>query len=265
MKKILILGINGMLGHLVYDYLLGTEKYEVIGLARDSLDALESDNKIEEILSKYSSDYVINCIGLINIHANLNEKKAKKINGIFPHLLAYLGIKNNWKLIHISSDCYLDEDIYGKSKLLGEINDSHNLTIRTSIIGPELKDGFGLFHWFMSQKNSVNGYIRAYWDGVTTLQLSKFIEEQIDSGQYTGIIDYRTKDYTDKYHLIKLIADIFYKKIEIKPDDRKVKDKRNPHADIFCIKSYFEQLQELKDYMKKNPKKYIRYLISRHK
>jgi len=264
MKKILVLGKKGMLGHLLYDYLLGTRKYEVIGFEKNSLDALKSKKEIEKIISKHSPDYVINCIGLINIYANKDKEMAEKINAIFPKILADLGIKNNWKLIHISSDCYLDDDIYGKSKRLGEINDSHNLTIRTSIIGPELKEGFGLFHWFMAQKESVDGYIKAYWDGVTTLQLSKFIEEQIDSDKYTEIIDYRTKEYIDKYHLIKLIADIFNKKIEIKKDYREIKDKRNLQADVFCFKTYSQQIKELKDYMEKNKKKYAKYLYEKN-
>lgn len=261
MEKILVLGKTGMLGHMVYNYLLGTNKYEVIGLDRERLNALDSEEKIEEEILRNSPKYVINCIGLINKYTDKNEEATKKINSTFPHFLAYLGIKYGWKLIHISSDCYLDEDIYGRSKFLGEICDNHNLTIRTSIIGPELKEGFGLFHWFMSQKNEVNGFVKSNWDGVTTLQLAKFIEEHIDSKNYTGIIDYRTKDSISKYELIKLISKIFNKDIKIIQDYRDMKDKRNFNPNVFCLKNYNTQLIELKDYMENNNEKYERYLL----
>ena len=218
------------------------------------------DLKIESKLKNYSPDYIINCIGLINRYANLNESLAKKVNSVYPHLLAYICIKNNWKLIHISTDCYLDKDFYGKSKFLGEVNDRQNLTIRTSIIGPELKEGRGLFHWFLSQKDSVNGFTKAYWDGVTTLQLAKFIKRCIDYKNLTGIIDYRTKKSLDKYSLLKIISKIFNKNINIKEDDRKIKDKRNFNADFWCNKNYKKQISELKKYIAKNSKKYAKYL-----
>jgi dTDP-4-dehydrorhamnose reductase len=258
-KRILVLGMNGMLGHIVHDYLLDTGKYSVFGLNRKSLNALQDEKDIEKIIANYSPNYIINCIGLINKYTSSDGELAKKINGIFPHLLSYLSIKNNYRLIHISTDCYLDEDFYGKSKRLGEINDTQNLTIRTSIIGPELKDGYGLFHWFMSQQGEANGFTKAHWDGVTTLQLSKFIEEHIDSKNYTGIIDYRTKNSITKHDLIKLISEIFNKNIKILEDNREIKDKRNFNPDVWCLKDYSTQLTELKDYMKKNKEKYARY------
>jgi len=259
MKKILVLGEKGMLGHLVYDYLRNKGKYKISGLGKDTLDATKNKDEIEKILSKFSLDYVINCMGLINKYADTNPEITKKINTEFPHILSNLAIKYGWKLIHISSDCYLDQDIYGRSKKLGEIDDSHNLTIRTSIIGPEIKEGAGLFHWFMSQKESVNGFRGALWDGVTTFQLAKFIEEEIDSEENKGILDYRTKESTNKYALLKLVSKIFNKNIEIHLDDRKMKDKRNLNADKWCLNNYESQIIDLKNYMQENEEKYQRY------
>lgn len=257
--KILVLGKTGMFGHIAFDYLRSTKKYEVYALGRDELDVTMSDQEIERIIKKYHPDYIINAIGLINKSPELNEINARIVNSNFPHLLAYFGMKNKFRLIHVSTDCYLDEDIYGKSKYLGEVNDRHNLTIRTSIIGPELKEnGYGLFNWFMTQKDKVNGFIKGYWDGVTTLQLAKFMELCIDQGNLCGIIDYRTKLSQDKYSLLKLIVRIFNKEIEIMPDDKEMKDKRNPKADFWCYKTYTLQLKELREYMK-NDVKYKRY------
>ncbi len=260
-RRVLILGKTGMLGHLLFDYLSSIKNCEVFGTIRKDLNPLEmSEIEIENTINKYSPDYVVNCIGLINIYANKNEELATKVNGVFPHFLAYLGIKNKWKLIHISTDCYLDEDIYGRSKNLGEINDNHNLTIRTSVIGPEIKEGFGLFHWFMSQKGEINGFTKAQWDGVTTLQLAKFITSVINEGNFSNIVDYRTKESITKYKLLNLISKIFNKDIKIKEDNKEVKDKRNLNADRWCKKSYEEQINELKKYMGKRKNKYTLYL-----
>ena len=258
-ETILVLGKTGMAGHMVFDYLESLGKYAVFGTSRDELNADDFIIKIEKVLKEYNPQYIINCIGIINKYADKNPELTKRINSIFPHLLAYLCIKNNWKLVHISTDCYLDDDIYGRSKFLGEVNDRQNLTVRTSIIGPELKEGSGLFHWFMSQQIAVNGFSNAYWDGVTTLQLSKFIEGHIDSGNYTGIVDYRTKNSISKHDLIKLISEIFNKNIKIIEDNRKVKDKRNFNPDVWCLKDYRMQLMELKNFMQGN-KRYENYL-----
>ena len=126
-------------------------------------------------------------------------------------------------LIHISTDCvfsgnkgnyietdYRDaRDIYGLSKALGEIDNENDLTIRTSIIGPELKtNGEGLFHWFLSQKGNVYGYTDAIWGGVTTLEFAKAIDCAIEQ-RITGLINLTNKVPISKYELLKLSQKIF--------------------------------------------------------
>lgn len=258
-KTVLILGREGMAGHMVFDYLSSLKKYNVFGTTKSELNAESDAIKIEEILKRYEPGYMINCIGIINKYADKDPAITIKVNGVFPHLLAYLCLKNNWKLVHLSTDCYLDDDVYGKSKFLGEVNDRQNLTVRTSIIGPELKNGQGLFHWFMSQQDEVHGFTKAYWDGVTTLQLAKFIEDYIDSGNSTGVIDYRTQASISKHDLIKLISEVFNKSIRIIRDDRETKDKRNKNPNFWCQKDYRTQLIELRNFMQSNPK-YKNYL-----
>ncbi len=254
MKKVLVLGKNGMLGHMVYGYLSSLNKYDVSAIDKEELDVLKfSDQEIESVITRFSPSYVINAMGLINKSPILNEQTAKRLNTDFPHLLAYLGMKQGWKLIHISTDCYLDEDLYGRSKFFGEVNDHHNLTVRTSIIGPELNPaGFGLFNWFMTQEGSVSGFTKAYWDGVTTLQFAKFVDYCISEGNLTGVVDYRTKESLSKHDLLGLIAKVFGKKIEIRGDDREMKDKRNLNADFWCEEDYESQLVDLKHYMENN-------------
>jgi len=258
--KILVLGNNGMLGHLVEKFLQSKKEYKISSWDKKKLNAKMQLQKIELLLKKESPDVIINCIGLINKYANKKDKgkEAKIINTDFPHLLSYLSIKNGYRLIHISTDCYMDKDTYGISKYLGEINDRINLTIRTSIIGPEIKNGHGLFHWFMSRTGEVPGYTKAKWDGVTTLQLAHFIDYCIKNNKI-GILDYRVKKSISKYKLLKVIKKTFTKQILIKKDSKKIKDKRNKHPDFYCRKTYNIQLSELKNFMKKHKNVYNKY------
>lgn len=232
---------------MVFEY-FKKKGYSVYGTTRKELDPLiMNESEIENILKSYKPNVIINCIGIINKYANKDIETTYKINSELPHLLAYLGIKNKFKIIHISSDCAIDNDTYGKSKKLGEFNDSYNLTIRTSIIGPELKNGYGLFNWFMHQENKVYGFKNALWDGVTTLELSKFIEKAIKSN-LTKLINYRTKENINKFDLLKLISKIYNKNINILPDYRPMKDKRELNSEFWCNKSYEKQLIEMKEF-----------------
>lgn len=250
MKRILILGKTGMLGHMVFTYFHNlSNKYEVFGTTRSELNIEKMTcTEIENKILEYNPEIIINCIGLINKYTLNNEYLAKKINSDFPHILANISKKHGLKIIQISTDCVCDNDIYGISKLNGEIKDNFNLTIRTSVIGPEIKDGFGLFHWFMTQKTTVNGFTKAMWDGVTTLELSKFIDFAI-CNNLSGLINYRTKNSISKYELLKLIAQIFYKNIPIIPDNREMKDKRELNSEYWCNKPYEQQLIELRNIM----------------
>jgi dTDP-4-dehydrorhamnose reductase len=201
MKKILIVGSKGMAGHIIYHYLKEKTDFEVVDIARGSdshvpthpIDVTHFD-KLKEVLKLEQPDYVINCIGVLNKDAEDNPEKSILLNSYFPHFLAKVGNEINFRLIHISTDCvfngqkgnYLEDSIkdgfgfYAQTKALGEVSYGKNLTLRTSIIGPELKEnGIGLFHWFMNQSGNINGYSSALWTGVTTLELAKGIVEAI--------------------------------------------------------------------------------------
>ncbi|QYS91384.1 SDR family oxidoreductase [Flavobacterium covae] len=203
MKRILLLGATGMAGHVVYTYLTETKKYEVFGTT-NSNDFGENtfklnifdEKKVEEIVANVNPDIIINCVGMLIQSSKKNPDQTIFGNVYFPHLLKKIAENNKAKLIHISTDCvfsgksgkYTENsfkdaiDIYGMSKSLGEIIDEQNLTIRTSIIGPEIKEnGEGLFHWFMKQKVEVNGFRSNLWSGVTTLELAKFIDWIIEN------------------------------------------------------------------------------------
>ena len=168
--KYLILGVNGMAGHMVAQYLL-EQKHDVTGFAKKESaicktiigDACRKDELLDAITAD-DFDVVVNCIGVLNTAVDKKLSDGIYLNSVFPHFLAEKLENTKSKLIHISTDCvfegtkgkYTEEDLpdatsyYGRSKALGEVCDNRNLTIRTSIIGPELKEnGIGLFHWFM--------------------------------------------------------------------------------------------------------------------
>ena len=138
------------------------------------------------------------------------------------------------------------------SKSLGEINDNLNLTIRTSIIGPELKhEGEGLFHWFMNQKESITGFRSNYWSGVTTLELAKFIKWVLEN-KLTGLYHLTNSKPISKFELLNIFKDVYSKDIEI-----------NDYNDYVCNKSflntnnlvdykvdeYYQMLNEQKKFM----------------
>ncbi|KAA9013576.1 dTDP-4-dehydrorhamnose reductase family protein [Niallia endozanthoxylica] len=271
--KILILGGKGMAGHVITAYLKQKPEYHVQYTSRDQndkdgiyLDVTDS-TKLEEIIESLKPDITVNCIGILNDQASQNTKMAFQVNSLLPHQLVKLTERNNGKLIHISTDCvflgtkgeYTEKDIpdgtsfYAQSKQLGEIISDKHLTIRTSIIGPELKEnGIGLFLWFMKQKGKIKGYEKVYWNGVTTLELAKAIETMIKH-KITGLYHLGSENKISKHMLLKLIQKTFEKTdVEIVPDSEIVQDRsiKNTRTDFqYPIPPYEEMLLELKDWM----------------
>jgi len=272
-KKVLILGTAGMLGHVVWQSLSRMEDYKIFTASfpykfpNNSyiLDVLNK-NGVEEIVNIIKPNVVINCIGLLIKGAVQNPANAIYINSWFPHMLSRIVRNNGGRLIHISTDCvyngsrggytendpYDVSDIYGMSKALGELRNDHDLTIRTSIIGPELnKDGEGLFQWFMNQRGVIKGYTHVFWSGLTTLELSKAIDASMRQG-LAGLINI-AQEKISKYDLLCLLKDIWQRTdIIIEPDGSKVVDKslistRNDFD--FRLKSYIEMLQDLRYFM----------------
>jgi len=246
--KVIVLGKNGMLGHMIYHYFNEQTEFETVGLDRTELDAMFEYNDIYEILEKYKPNIVINCIGLIHESAT-DPILTFSINSAFPHILADIGYKQNFKLIHISSDCYLDNTIYGKSKYAGEIDDYTNLTIRTSIIGPEIKpNGTGLFHWFYNAESPVKGYT-IKWDGVTTLVLAEYIYRFIIENRI-GLIDLRTMRSETKEKILSIIKDTFDLNTEIITYPVNNINRTNENPDVIVTEDYYSQISRLKHWIR---------------
>ena len=272
LPKVLVIGATGMAGHMIYFYLRQTGKYEIHNavyrtpLTADSTIVDVSNRKaVSDLIHTVRPDIVINCVGILIKGAREYPENAILLNAYLPHLLARLSAEVGAKLIHISTDCVFSgkkgsytetdfrdaDDIYGRSKALGEVINDRDLTIRTSIIGPELKQqGEGLFHWFMYQSGSVNGFQTAIWGGVTTLELAKAIDEAIRQRK-TGLIQLSNGQGIDKYSLLCLFRRIWEKDIEIIPLDANGIDKSIACSVRFdySVPDYEVMLNELKAWM----------------
>ncbi|WP_445749706.1 SDR family oxidoreductase [Polaribacter sp.] len=284
MKKVVVIGCKGMAGHVIKEFLTSTKKYDVWGIARGvtsknnliNLDVSDT-KKLEEIIIKHSFDVVINCIGLLNKTAEDNPDMAVWFNSYFPQLLASLGKKHQFKLIHISTDCvfsgkeggYTENSFkngigfYAQSKALGEVINTKDLTFRTSIIGPELnRNGIGLFHWFMNQTDEIFGFTEAYWSGVTTIELAKGIDAAIKQ-DLTGLYQFVNNSKICKYDLVKQFNTIFKgdkTKITPKSDYKVDKSLINTRKDFnYTVPDFRVMIQDMKKWMLSHKELYAHY------
>lgn len=245
--KILIFGATGMLGHAVFRVLSNDKRLKVFGTIRSESSKklfpvpfaenlipnidIESDDCLKKAFEITRPDVVINCIGIIKQLSDAKDVlKTVPINALLPHRLALLSKNFGSRLILVSTDCvfsgskgnYLEtdfpdcDDLYGRSKLLGEIADSDNvLTIRTSIIGHELRGGHSLVNWFLSQNESAQGYTKAIFSGLPTNELANIIRNCIIDWPNLHGLHHISANPINKYELLSLIAKIYDKKIQI--------------------------------------------------
>jgi len=250
--RILILGVTGMLGSTVFRELCKEERHDVWGTLRSvsglryfsteqhnkllcNIDVLDHDSLIN-VFETVMPEVVINCVGLIKQFADSKSPlTALPINAMLPHRLASISSLVGARLIHISTDCvfsgkkgmYVEsdisdaEDLYGKSKYIGEVIDQpHVVTLRTSIIGHELNSQTSLVDWFLSQRGAVKGYKKAIFSGLPTVELAKVIIDYVLPAPALSGLYHVSVGAIDKYSLLKLIADRYQKKIEITCDER---------------------------------------------
>lgn len=283
-KKLLILGSTGMLGHQVVNYFLKFSNYEVIDISyrqkfrKETIILDVKDNlKLESEIIRIKPNYIVNCIGIL-INGSKNIKNTIYINSYLPHLLSSISAKINAKLIHISTDCvfsgkkgkYIEydekdgNDIYSKTKALGEVIDNVNVTLRTSVIGLELKlNGEGLFHWFMKQHGVINGFTKAIWSGITTLELAKAIKWAIENN-ITGLYHLTNNKSINKNDLLNLFKKYTKKTIEIISIDGKETDKSfiDTRAEInYIIPNYDVMIKEMVGLIDNNRELYSQYTI----
>ena len=239
-----------MLGHAMFRVLSETHEHEVWGTVRSPgirkafcdvpaarlLSGIDVENvdALSEVLNRIRPDVVVNCIGLVKQFAEADDPLlALPINAMLPHRLARLCSLLGGRLIHVSTDCVFNgkrgayresdisdaEDLYGKSKFIGEVDYPHAVTLRTSIIGHELASHHGLIEWFLAQEGRVNGYTRVRFSGLPTVELSRIVRDFVLPRDSLRGVYHVASAPIAKYDLLKLVAWIYEKKIEIAPDD----------------------------------------------
>jgi dTDP-4-dehydrorhamnose reductase len=248
---VLILGATGMMGNTLFRFLDQNPNYEVYGAIRSSKDRQffsESQNKkistdldisgtrmINKLLSSIKPKVLVNCIGLVKQLAEVDDPlQVIPINSLLPHQLAKLCLSHSCRLIHLSTDCvfsgsrgnYVEtdfadaNDLYGRTKFLGEVDYPNAITLRTSIIGHELKSNKSLLNWFLQEKEEVQGFTDAIFSGLPTVELSRVIQEFVIPNEALRGTYHISSDPIDKFSLLNLIKIIYRKEISIVPSDK---------------------------------------------
>lgn len=272
--EILVLGAGGMAGHLTTIF-LSEKGHNVTGFSKTKLPFCESfigDALDKEVVKKAVTDNkfdaVINCIGVLNKDVDHHLSDGIFLNSYLPHFVVESLKDTKTKFIHLSTDCVFSgekggysensikdsDSFYGLTKSLGEIQDTKNLTIRTSIIGPDRKDnGSGLLNWFLKQDKSVNGYTNAIWTGVTTITLARAFEHALEE-ELSGLYHLVNNETISKYDLLQLFNQYLRKEsITIIPDDSLRVDKSllNNRSDFtFTVPSYEEMIKETAEWIR---------------
>lgn len=254
--KILILGASGMLGNAMIWVLSEKADWQVYGTVRSESSKrlfradiaerllsgvdVEQHDSLMQAFIRTRPDVVINCVGLIKQLADGDDPlQAVPINALLPHRLARLCELSGARLVHMSTDCVFAgdkggyresdpsdaKDLYGRSKFLGEVAYPHTVTLRTSIIGHELQSEHGLVGWFLSQQERCNGFTRAIFSGLPTVVLAQIVRDVvIPRADLSGVYHVAAQPIS-KYDLLKLIADVYGKTIDIVPEDKLVIDR----------------------------------------
>jgi dTDP-4-dehydrorhamnose reductase len=285
-KKVLILGSTGLIGHQIHKLLSEESGYELFDISyRNKLHQetllvnIINEDELKNEIKKIKPNFVINCIGTLIKESALNPELAVLTNALLPHRLKNICDSIQAKLIHMSTDCvfsgnnkkpYKENDIkdgldvYAKTKSLGEIIENQHLTIRTSVIGPELKrDGEQLFNWFMSEKGEIEGFSDAIWSGVTSLELARGVKWMIENN-INGLYQLTNGIPISKNEILQLFKKYTKKNISITPilginidksfiDTRKIIN--------YKIPSYEEMISEMMDFINSNTELYPHYKL----
>lgn len=255
-QKVLVLGASGMLGNAVLRVFAQSDDYSVVGSARSAgvlrllppelreqvicgVD-VENTDSLVRLLTLTRPNVVINCIGLVKQLAEADDPLAAiPINSLLPHRLARLCDVAGARLIHMSTDCVFAgtrgmygeqdlpdaQDLYGRSKYLGEVDYPHAVTLRTSIIGHELDSAHGLVGWFLAQQGAVKGFTRAVFSGLPTMELARVMRDFVVPDAGLRGLYHVSADPINKFDLLTLVAQAYGKSTTITPDDKLVIDR----------------------------------------
>lgn len=265
-ERVLILGITGMLGHTLFKEMNKNTNLEVFGTTRNKngLENYFTEDEMIKIRGNVDADnfetviraiasvqptIIINCIGIIKqLPISKDPLTAITVNAQLPHRISLVARSANARFIHISTDCVFNgkkgnytekdhsnaEDLYGRTKFLGEVAYPHCVTLRTSIIGHELKTNYSLVDWFMSQQNDVNGFTKAMYSGFPTIEIVNIISNYVIPNKNLTGLYHVSSDPISKFDLLNILKEIYKKDININPFSDFVLD-RSMNSDKFKI------------------------------
>lgn len=249
--RVLILGVSGLIGHKLLQEL--SSSFEVFGTLHkfknqygynplftepnivENIDVSEFE-VLKGVMYAINPDVILNCVGITKRKEEINYPvEVLTINSIFPHQLANWASINKKRIIHFSTDCVFNgkignykenslttsEDIYGRTKALGEINYNHTLTIRSSFIGQELFGKTELLEWFLAQKGKqIKGFTKTFYSGVSTIFMAQIVKKVIRNfPNLSGLYQLASEKPISKYDLLCLANEAFNANVEIIPDD----------------------------------------------
>lgn len=255
-QRVLVLGAAGMLGNAVFRYFATKTGHETVGIVRSMRSArllpaelqdrvaqggdVEDLDALVRMFDRHRPTMVINCVGLVKqLDDSKNPLAAIPINSVLPHRLAQLCSLAGARLVHLSTDCvfsgdkgmYVEDDlpdacdVYGRTKLLGEVDYPHAITLRTSIVGHELATAHSLICWFLAQEGQTRGFSRAIFSGFPTVEIARIIDQFVLPFPELHGLYHLSASPIDKFGLLKLVADIYRKTISIEEDQRLVIDR----------------------------------------
>lgn len=255
-KKILILGASGMLGNAAIRLFASDDRFDVHGTIRSSHSVaifppevrsrlihstdVENLDGMLRLFDFVRPEVVINCVGLVKQLSEAEDPLAAiPINSILPHRLARICAVSGARLVHMSTDCvfsgsrggYLEsdfadaKDLYGRSKLLGEVDYPNAITLRTSIIGHELSGQRSLIGWFLAQEGKVKGFKRAVFSGLPTVELARIVRDHVIPDPGLRGLYHVSAEPISKFELLTLVAEMYGKQIRIEADEEFVIDR----------------------------------------
>jgi dTDP-4-dehydrorhamnose reductase len=267
--KVLVLGVSGLIGSTTFRVLSERDDWSVYGTVRletvkrwfeaQLADRLIGDvdvvnyERLRHVIENVRPHVIVNCIGATKHKTEGSEPQtAISLNALLPHRLAALCEPIGARLVHVSSDCvfsgnrgdYTEDDLpdasdlYGKSKALGEVLYPHSITLRTSTIGHELNSSFGLLNWFLCQKDSCDGYTRAVFSGLPTVIFARIVRDVVIPRRDLHGLYHVAGPPIAKYELLKLIADVYGKAIDINPVNEPAIDRSLDARRFFAATGY---------------------------
>lgn len=284
-QRLLVLGANGMLGNAVLRWFEKNPAYKVFGSLRNQAAArhlqevapqaellthfnVEGSASLSELFQQVRPQFVINCVGVVKQLTGAGDPQiAIPINALLPHRLARLCRANNARLIHVGTDCvfsggrgdYTEQDmpdaldLYGRSKLMGEVDYPHAITLRTSIIGHELSRAHGLVGWFLAQSEPVRGFAKAIFSALPTVELARVIEQYVIPHPQLHGTYHVAGTPISKYELLQLVARVYGGSSAIVPDhelviDRSLNGERFSAATGYRAPDWLELVERMRDF-----------------